>query len=80
MWPSMFSPDKLLCDYIAELSSPLHFTRMGFSLALGGLPNSLLVGRLDHVMCHLTACMENIKESEPRFVEARRDAIRAITR
>ena len=53
---------------------------MGFSLALGGLPKSLLAGRLDHVIEHLTGCIANIKESELKFVEARRDAVRAITR
>lgn len=72
--------DKLLDCYIAHLSDPLHFARMGFSLALGGLPKSLLVGRLDHVMHHLTGCVTNIKGTDPKFVEARRDAIRAITR
>ncbi len=72
--------DKLLDCYIAHLSNPLHFARMGFSLALGGLPKSLLVGRLDHVMHHLTGCVANIKGTDPKFVEARRDAIRAITR
>lgn len=53
---------------------------MGFSLALGGLPKSLLVGRLDHVIRHLTGCVTNIKGTDSKFVEARRDAIRAITR
>lgn len=72
--------DKLLDRYIARLSDPLHFARMGFSLALGGLPKSLLVGRLDHVMRHLTGCVANIKGTDPKFVEARRDAIKAITR
>ena len=72
--------DKLLECYIAHLTDPLHFARMGFSLALGGLPKSMLVGRLDHVMHHLTGCATNIKGTDPKFVEARRDAIRAITR
>ena len=72
--------DALLDHYIAHLSDPLHFARMGFSLALGGLPKFLLVGRLDHVMCHLTGCVTNIKGTDSKFVEARRDVIRAITR
>ena len=72
--------DQLLDRYIAHLSDPLHFARMGFSLALGGLPKSLLMGRLDHVMHHLTGCVTNIKGTDLKFVEARRDAIKAITR
>ena len=75
-----FLADALLDRYIAHLSDPLHFARMGFSLALGGLPKFLLVGRLDHVMRHLTGCVTNIKGTDSKFVEARRDAIRAITR
>ena len=63
-----------------QLTSQLQFARMGFSLALGALPKPLLIGRLDHVMQHLTGSLNNRKESEALFVECRRDAIRAMSR
>ena len=60
--------------------SPNHFTRMGFSLALGALPKELLCGVLKPVLSHLAQLVSAVQEAESKYVEARRDAVRAITR
>lgn len=71
---------KLLSRYTSELSNPLHFARMGFALALGALPKPLLQGRLSQVLDKLVEGVKNIAGCEPKYAEARRDAVRALTR
>ena len=55
---------------------------MGFSLALGAFPKSLLEGRLEAVLEPLMKSCLDIKDSyrQKKFAEARRDAICSITR
>ena len=53
---------------------------MGFSLALGGFPKALLAGRLRDVLEPLLKSCCDIQGSEPKFAEARRDAVLSITR
>lgn len=51
---------------------------MGYSLALGGLPKSLLVGGQLGVV--LDALIKSCSDMTPIFGEARRDAVCSITR
>lgn len=51
---------------------------MGYSLALGGLPKSLLVGGQLGVV--LDSLMKSCSDMSPKFGEARRDAVCSITR
>ena len=53
---------------------------MGFALAFGGLPLPFLSGHLGSILDHLIACATSVEGYEPRFAEARRDAVNAITR
>ena len=53
---------------------------MGFALAFGGLPLPFLSGHLGSILEHLIACATSVEGYEPRFAEARRDAVNAITR
>ena len=53
---------------------------MGFSLALGALPKVLLQGVLKPVLSRLAQLASTVQETESKFAEARRDAIRAIAR
>ena len=76
---SAFS-DTIIRKCLHELVSPNHFTRMGFSLALGALPRMLLHGVLKPVLSRLAQLTSAVQETESKFAEARRDAIRAITR
>ena len=76
---SAFS-DTIIRKCLHELVSPNHFTRMGFSLALGALPKMLLHGVLKPVLSRLAQLTSAVQETESKFAEARRDAIRAITR
>lgn len=53
---------------------------MGYCLALGALRRSLLRGHLRQVLDPLISCCSDISASEAKFAEARRDALRSITR
>lgn len=69
-------------DYMSVYFIVLHvfsFCRKGFSLALGALPKFFLQGQLEVVFTSLFEAAE-IKEKEKKWVEARRDAIKAITK
>ena len=52
--------------------------RMGFSLALGALPKFFIQGKLEVVLNSLIEATA-ITEKEKKWVEARRDAVKAIT-
>jgi hypothetical protein len=52
--------------------------RMGFALALGALPKFFVQGKLDMVLTCLIEATA-ITEKEKKWVEARRDAVTAIT-
>lgn len=53
--------------------------RMGFSLALGALPLSMLKGCLMDVINGLIASTK-IRDKEEKMAEARRDAVKALAR
>ena len=86
--PSMVSwqpsiPARLIKLCTEQLHSHSHFSRMGHALAIGGLPLQLLGGAgilrgqiLDPLMKNCTA----IHDNDPRFTEARKCAVIAITR
>lgn len=76
----VFPSANLLSRYFSELTNPIHYTRMGFALALGGLPRPFLSGHLGTILDHLITCATNAEGYEPKFAEARRDAVNAITR
>lgn len=73
-------PDNLISTYLAGLTNPLQFMRMGFCLALGALPYPLLSSHLKHVMEGLVGVASHIDGCEPQYTESRRDAVRAISR
>lgn len=71
----------LIPTYTGHLLSHSPFTRMGYCLALGGLPRPLLVGgQLRVVLDSLMRSCSDSGPSEAKFAEARRDAICSITR
>ena len=72
--------DNIVTGYITQLSSPIHFVRMGACLRLGALPKLLLVGKLSFILDKLMHCVVTIKDCDPKFVEARRDAVKAISK
>lgn len=74
----LYSTAKLIPAYTAQILSHSHFTRMGYSLALGALPKSLLVGGELGVV--LDSLIQSCSDMTPIFGEARRDAVRSITR
>lgn len=54
---------------------------MGYALALGGLPRILLVGQFRAVLDPLVeSCQLGGDRNQVKFAEARRDALKAITR
>ena len=54
--------------------------RMGFALGLGVLPRLILEGRLDQVLDGLLAAASIDKDIPAVYTEARRDAIRSISK
>ena len=52
---------------------------MGYSLAVGALPNFMLAGKLRAVMSALISASQ-ITKKEEAWAEARRDALKALTR
>lgn len=76
--PKKDKQEWVVRKYTQELKSNLETTRKGFSLALGALPKFFLQGQLEVVFTSLFEAAE-IKEKEKKWVEARRDAIKAIT-
>lgn len=70
---------RLYVSLLHRTSCVLLFCRKGFSLALGALPKFFLQGQLEVVFTSLFEAAE-IKEKEKKWVEARRDAIKAITK
>ena len=52
---------------------------MGYSLAVGALPKFMLSGKLRAVMSGLISATE-ITKKEETWAEARRDALKALTR
>ena len=54
--------------------------RMGFALGLGVLPRPILEGRLDQVLDGLLAAASIDKDIPAVYTEARRDAIRSISK
>ncbi|XP_048760810.2 tubulin-specific chaperone D-like [Ostrea edulis] len=76
--PMIDKQELVLQKYTSELKSQLEFSRMGFSLALGALPKFFVQGKLDMVLTCLIEATA-ITEKEKKWVEARRDAVTAIT-
>ncbi|XP_025135578.2 tubulin-specific chaperone D isoform X4 [Bubalus bubalis] len=71
--------EELVKLYLAELQSPEEMTRCGCALALGALPAFFLKGRLRQVLAGLRA-VTHISPKDVSFAEARRDALKAISR
>ncbi|XP_017920875.1 PREDICTED: tubulin-specific chaperone D isoform X2 [Capra hircus] len=71
--------EELVKLYLAELQSPEEMTRCGCALALGALPAFFLKGRLRQVLTGLRA-VTHISSKDVSFAEARRDALKAISR
>ncbi|XP_061248410.1 tubulin-specific chaperone D isoform X5 [Bos javanicus] len=71
--------EELVKLYLAELQSPEEMTRCGCALALGALPAFFLKGRLQQVLAGLRA-VTHISPKDVSFAEARRDALKAISR
>uniref|UniRef100_A0AC11DKQ5 Tubulin folding cofactor D n=1 Tax=Ovis aries TaxID=9940 RepID=A0AC11DKQ5_SHEEP len=71
--------EELVRLYLAELQSPEEMTRCGCALALGALPAFFLKGRLQQVLAGLRA-VTHISSKDVSFAEARRDALKAISR
>ncbi|XP_064407047.1 tubulin-specific chaperone D-like isoform X2 [Halichondria panicea] len=69
----------LVPRYISSLTSDNHLDRMGFSLALRGLPLPLLQGQLEPILDSLGKCIGDIEGVDTKFTESRRDAIYAVT-
>ena len=57
-------------EVLHELVSPKHFTRMGFSLALGTLPKVLHHGVLKLVLSRLAQLTSAVQETKSKFAEA----------
>lgn len=72
--------DQFIPAYTSQLLSHSHFTRMGFSLALGVFPKPLLAGHLRDLLDPLMKSCSDVKGWQPKFTEARRDAVRSISR
>uniref|UniRef100_A0A665UT99 Tubulin-specific chaperone D n=1 Tax=Echeneis naucrates TaxID=173247 RepID=A0A665UT99_ECHNA len=68
--------DVLVSQYIEGLESPKTLTRCGAALALGCLPRFMIHGKVKQVSVQLCAHFRPFEIS--LFIEARRDAIRAI--
>ena len=64
---------------MGQLTSSIETTRMGFALALGAVPNCMLKGMAKNVLAALTSACALTKKDE-KMAEARRDAVKAITR
>ncbi|KAB0368052.1 hypothetical protein FD755_021376, partial [Muntiacus reevesi] len=71
--------EELVKLYLSELQSPEEMTRCGCALALGALPAFFLKGRLGQVLAGLRA-VTHISPKDVSFAEARRDALKAISR
>uniref|UniRef100_A0A8C6FY43 Tubulin-specific chaperone D n=1 Tax=Moschus moschiferus TaxID=68415 RepID=A0A8C6FY43_MOSMO len=71
--------EELVKLYLTELQSPEEMTRCGCALALGALPAFFLKGRLQQVLAGLRA-VTHISPKDVSFAEARRDALKAISR
>uniref|UniRef100_A0A665URZ8 Tubulin-specific chaperone D n=1 Tax=Echeneis naucrates TaxID=173247 RepID=A0A665URZ8_ECHNA len=69
--------DVLVSQYIEGLESPKTLTRCGAALALGCLPRFMIHGKVKQIFEGLQQ-MCSISQKEGSFIEARRDAIRAI--
>ncbi|PVD38225.1 hypothetical protein C0Q70_00836 [Pomacea canaliculata] len=69
--------DIIIKNYLSQLNASLEQTRMGFSLALGALPLSMLKGCLMDVINGLIASTK-IRDKEEKMAEARRDAVKAL--
>jgi len=69
----------ILSNYLSQLKNPVESVRCGYTLALGMMPKGIMMGHFDRVLAHLMEASK-IKEQEVKCVEARRDAIKAITR
>ncbi|XP_054616149.1 tubulin-specific chaperone D [Dunckerocampus dactyliophorus] len=67
----------LVSQYIDELKSQQMLTRCGSALALGCLPSFMIHGKLKQILEGLR-WMHAACQSEGRFPEARRDAVRAV--
>nr|XP_022315849.1 tubulin-specific chaperone D-like [Crassostrea virginica] len=77
--PKKQKQEWVVNKYIQELKSNVETTRKGFSLALGALPKFFLQGQVEVILKSLFEAAE-ITEKEKKWVEARRDAIQAITK
>uniref|UniRef100_A0A5F8HJD6 Tubulin-specific chaperone D n=1 Tax=Monodelphis domestica TaxID=13616 RepID=A0A5F8HJD6_MONDO len=71
--------DELMKNYISELQNTEEMIRCGFSLALGSFPSFFLKGKLKLVLEGLKA-VTHISSKDLSFAEARRDALKAITK
>ncbi|XP_071329122.1 tubulin-specific chaperone D isoform X2 [Trachinotus anak] len=69
--------DVLVSQYIEGLKSPQTLTRCGSALALGCLPRFMIHGKLKQIFEGLQQ-MCSVSQKEGSFIEARRDAVRAI--
>lgn len=72
--------DKFIPAYTSKLVSTSDVIRMGYSLALGGLPRALLCGKLRTVLDPLVQSCQVTSAGEAKFPEARRTALIGITR
>lgn len=69
----------IIKDYMHELESITYqVTRMGHALALGTLPEFMLIPQLDDIIFALIQSME-INKHTLKWAECRRDAIKALT-
>uniref|UniRef100_A0A3B4UPJ5 Tubulin-specific chaperone D n=1 Tax=Seriola dumerili TaxID=41447 RepID=A0A3B4UPJ5_SERDU len=68
--------DVLVSQYIEGLKNPQTLTRCGSALALGCLPRFMIHSKLKQV--GLKLCMCTVSQKDGSFIEARRDAVRAI--
>ncbi|KAL4240380.1 hypothetical protein ACF0H5_001170 [Mactra antiquata] len=71
--------EQVIEKYLRQLKSPLEVTRQGHLLALGSLPPFMLHGKLKPVLAGIIQATQ-ITQKESKWAEARRDAIKALTR
>lgn len=69
--------NKLVNNYINELSCLNQTARLGYAMAIGNLPKFMIKGKVDELV---SALLESLKITEPtlKWAESRRDSIKAL--